>query len=105
VHSDLDRELPLPVSRAIYQLVLDASRVGPPTSVLRVAVEQTAAGVVRVAVAVEAPDGVTTRAAEPLDLPYAALLHAEDRFVALGGRLEHVVRQGVLEWEGTVPCG
>jgi signal transduction histidine kinase len=105
VHSDLDRELPLPVSRAIYQLVLDASRVGPPTSVLRVAVEQTAAGVVRVAVAVEAPDGVATRAAEPLDLPYAALLHAEDRFVALGGRLEHVVRQGVLEWEGTVPCG
>jgi hypothetical protein len=104
VQSDLDREVPLPVGMAIYQLALDASRVAPPGSVLRVALGETAAGAVQVAVAVDDPDLLAPRVAGPVGPRAHRLLHAEDRFVALGGRLDHTLRHGSLVWEGAVPC-
>jgi signal transduction histidine kinase len=114
VHNGLTRAVPLPVGMAIYRLVLDASTVAPPASVVRVildgageglAGEGPAAEEVCVTVTVEGLDPDAAPAADSAILQRSRLLHAEDRFMALGGRLASVVRPGALEWEGTVPCG
>jgi signal transduction histidine kinase len=113
VRGGLSRDVPLPVAMAIYRLVLDASRVAPPTSVLRVRLgepgDHTGSGPasvsVTVSVTVTGPDLAATRADGSARLRRPHLLHAEDRFVALGGRLTGVVRPDAFEWEGTVPCG
>ncbi|MBK6870943.1 MAG: hypothetical protein IPK24_21550 [Kineosporiaceae bacterium] len=105
VRVDVAREVPLPTGMAIYQLVLDASRLRPPASVLRVTVAETHRRSVRVTVTAESRTQAGEVAAEHVEPPPQRLVHAEDRFLALGGRLEHTVRPGVLEWEGIAPCG
>jgi signal transduction histidine kinase len=105
VRDDLACELALPTGMAIYQLVLDASRLGPHGSVLRVALEDDDGRSARVAVTLELPPGEDGR---PVDLALSSgqpLIHAQDRFVALGGRLDHTVGPGMLRWEGVAPCG
>jgi signal transduction histidine kinase len=107
VRNVVTHDIPLPVAMAIYRLVLDASRIAPPASVLHVALEQEAespAGDIHVTVTVAGDNEGAGDGSARVPVQQPALLHAEDRFVALGGRLVGVVRPGCLEWEGTVPC-
>jgi hypothetical protein len=105
VHDDLARTVPLPAGMAIYQLVLDASRLGRTASVLRVDLADAAPLSARVTVTVEVPDPVGAGIDDEGVSSGQRLVHAEDRFLALGGSLHHTGRRGVLAWEGIAPCG
>jgi signal transduction histidine kinase len=105
VGDDLAGTVPLPAGMAIYQLVVDASRLGQPASVIQVALSDADLRSVRVIVTVETPVPVRTPIDDAGVTSGRRLIHAEDRFLALGGRLDHSARPGVLAWEGIAPCG
>lgn len=105
VHDDLVGEVPLPVGMAVYQLVLDAARTAPAESVLRVTLRETDDRRVHVTVVAEGLPTTGAGAAGPSVSTRRLLVRAEDRFLALGGRLDLALRPGALEWEGLVPCG
>ena len=88
--------VPLTVGMAVYQLVLDAAQANPSDS--PVTVDLGGGG--------DAPARVTVTSARPAPAGLQQrLIHAEDRFVAAGGRLTVAETEQDLVLEGVAPCG
>lgn len=95
ISGGIDEPVPLAVKMAVYQLVSEVAQMHPPDAALRV---ELAGGDTRPAQVI-----LTTAIADPAALR-AHVIHAEDRFVAAGGRLGlRAAREGTVV-QGEAPC-
>lgn len=96
VSGSVDHPVPPAVGMAIYQLVSDVSQAVPADSPLTVELGGGRTDPARVT--------ITATPTDP-DAMQHRLVHAEDRFVAAGGRLTLTVTVGGVILEGVAPCG
>lgn len=87
--------VPLPVKLAVYQLVSEVAEAHPMDAALEVELAGGAAGTAEVVLTTALPDGPELR---------SSVVHAEDRFVAAGGRLTVQAIGGTAVVRGEAPC-